>query len=289
MMFGISYRRILTIGVVLAISASLAGAMQVRSSAASATTIQASDQCTSSIQSSGKEAVGETNYLPIGQVKSGKFVGILADIINEANRRSGLKATLDPVTMPFDALIPSLQSRRILISGDTLTPKPERKKHVRFATNLWYITVQMMVQKGNPQHLHSMKDLSGKTATTFEGSTWLPAINAIPGVKVHPVASFSDMVAGVLAGQVDAAFVDSLSLSWALQVNKSLHVEAASGFRFPGGSSATPTSIAVPKSCPVYQADINKALVAMRKDGTFTRFMKKWGLVPLSKFQKPGK
>jgi ABC-type amino acid transport substrate-binding protein len=283
------HHRKAALAMLLIAMASFTSALVARPSEAAANRRASSDPCIASIQSSGKESVGETNYLPIGQVQNGKFVGILADIISAVNQRSGLKATLEPVTMPFDSLVPSLSSRRILISGDTLTPKPERKKFVRFATNLWYITVQMMVQKGNPQNLHVMKDLSGKTATTFEGSTWLPTIEAVPGVHVHPVASFSDMVAGVLAGQQDAAFVDSLSLAWALRVNKTLKVEAASGFKFPGGSAATPTSIAVPKSCPVYQADINKALAAMHKDGTFVRLMKKWGLVPLSKFEKPSK
>ena len=280
-------RRATAAGFLILIVAVGLGAPDARAASNTATNAAGSDPCISSIQSTGKESVGETNYLPIGQVKSGQFVGILADLISEVNERAGLKATLEPVTMPFNSLIPSLESQRILISGDTLTPTAERMKHALFATNLWYITVQMMVKKGNPEDLHAMKDLDGKTATTFEGSTWLPTIEAVPGVKVHPVASFSDMVAGVLAGQVDAAFVDSLSLSWALRVNPDLEVEAASGFRFPGGSAATPTSIAVPLSCPAYLAAVNSGLAAMREDGTLDRLMEKWGLVPLSKFQKP--
>jgi polar amino acid transport system substrate-binding protein len=235
--------------------------------------------------------VGETDYLPIGKVNTdGTFTGILPDMIAEANKQMGLEGVkIVPVTLPFGSLIPALLSGRITITGDTMTPTDARKQQVDFVDNVWYITQDLMVAKGNPKNLHALTDLANKnlSAGTFEGASWSSEITDIPGLTVRFFPSFDGMVQAILAGQLDAAIVDSVSDAWALKINPNLAIEAASGFTVPGGSGVTPTSLAVAKTCSDYTRAFNTAFAQMKSDGTFNSVLEKWGMVPVAKYLTP--
>jgi polar amino acid transport system substrate-binding protein len=251
----------------------------------------AAGNCIDQLKSAGVENVGSTDYLPIGTVNpDGTFTGILPDVIAAANKTMGLEnVKIQGVSLPFGSLIPGLTSGRITITGDTMTPTDERKKQVDFLDNLWYIRVDLMVPKGNPKNLHSLDDMANKglSAGTFEGSTWMPALQAVPGLTVRPFPTFDAMVQAVTSGQLDGALVDPVSDAWALKTNPDLGIEAASGFTLAGPTGVQPTSLAVAKTCADYTAGFNAALKTMKSDGTFNTLLEKWGMVPPEKYLNP--
>lgn len=268
------------VALALSVSACAGGEQTSPSGAAPAA---AGDSCIDRIKSSGTLTVGNPGYLPVANLDASDFTGLVPDLLKAANAKIGLEnVKLEPVTLDFSALVPALTAERIVVSGDTMTPTEERKKQIGFTDDLWYITQDLLVQKGNPKDLHSVEDLKGHTATTFEGSTWIPQLTSVPGIDVRPLKSSSAIIQAVESGQTDAALIDSVAVAWAVKTNPSLNIEAASDYQSPDGK--TPTGLGISPKCSDYAEAVNKAFEEMKASGDYQKILTNWGLTPADKW-----
>ena len=241
------------------------------------------DSCMDSIKSSGVLTIGNPGYLPIASLDGEEFTGLIPDLLTAANAKIGLEdVTLEPVTLDFSGLVPALVSDRIVVSGDTMTPTDERKKEIGFTDNVFYITQDLLVQKGNPKDLHSVEDLVGHTATTYEGSTWIPDLTEVPGIDVRPLKTSSAIFQGVESGQIDAGLIDSVAVAWALKTNPELNLEAATDYENPDGK--TPTALGISPNCSDYSDAVNGAFGEMKESGEYQEILAAWGLTPAEKY-----
>lgn len=264
---------------VLLVSACSDGGQAASSGSANA----AGDSCMAKIKSSGTLPVGNPGYLPVANLDGSNFTGLTPDLLMAANAKIGLEnVKLEPVTLDFSSLVPALSAERIIVSGDVMGPTEERKKQIGFTNPVWYITQDLLVQKGNPKNLQSLNDLAGHTATTFEGSTWIPDLESVKGIDIRPLKTSSAIIQAVESGQVDAGLNDSVATAWALKTNPSLNIEAASDYKNPRGKDAT--ALGVSPKCSDYAEALNKAFDEMKASGDYQKILTKWGLTPTSKW-----
>src|SRR3954469_20113299 len=76
--------------------------------------------------------IGTSNDAPLSYVENGQAAGVLPDILREFLRRAGIEAELRVVAMPFNSLIPSIQSARIELIGDAMYVRPARQQVIDF-------------------------------------------------------------------------------------------------------------------------------------------------------------
>lgn len=128
----------------------------------------------------GVLVIGTSNDAPISYLdsKTHAALGVIPDILSEFLRREGIDAKLQVIAMPFASLIPSLQSDRIELMGDAMYIRPARAKVVDFTRVIFYNPEALDVPKGNPKNLHSLADLCGHSAGTYEGTTYIELLKA---------------------------------------------------------------------------------------------------------------
>ena len=144
----------------------------------------------------------------------------------------GVKAEIHVVAMPFSSLIPALTSGRIDMIGDAIYATAARKQIVDFTDTTFYNPESLDVAKGNPGHLHALKDLCGKAAGTYEGTTYVESLRkasaACPAghpVDIHQYPTIQNVFADLSAGRIDGAVVDSSLSAYALKQNPALSFE----------------------------------------------------------------
>jgi polar amino acid transport system substrate-binding protein len=214
-------------------------------------------------------------YPPEESLQAGKPVGSDIDIGTAVAKRVGMKAQFQ--NTGFDGIIAALLSKKCdaIISG--MNDTAERRKQVAFSD---YISVgqSLMVKQGNPSHIKTLSDLSGKAVSVEVGTTNKEFLDAeskklkAAGKKSIDVVTFpkdTDAAAALKTGKVDAYFGDSPVVAYYIARDKS--------FAFAGAPiNPIPVGIATRKSDTQLRAGIAKAIKAMYADGTMKRVLAKW-------------
>ena len=248
------------------------------------------------VRSSHVLTIGTANDAPLSYIdsKTKDAAGVLPDILREVLKREGIDAKLEVVAMPFASLIPSVQSGRIELMGDAMYVRPARAKIMDFTDGVFFNPEALNVAAGNPKHLHTIADLCGQAAGTYEGTVYVEMLKkaaaSCPAGKpldVHLYPTIQTAFADLSTGRIDAAIVDAPLSAYALQQNKALKFELVSDY-VPEDKPETLCAFGVLKdSSPKFVAAFNKDYAAMRQDGTAAKLFEKWGLTPTDFFLKP--
>ncbi len=248
------------------------------------------------IRTSHVLTIGTSNDAPLSYIesKTSEAAGVLPDILREVLKREGIDAKLEVVAMPFASLIPAVQSGRIELMGDAMYVRPARAKVMDFSDGIFFNPESLDVAKGNPKHLHTIADLCGNAAGTYEGTVYVDMLKkaaaACPSGKpldVHLYPTIQNAFADLSTGRIDAAVVDSTLSAYALQQNSALNFELVGDY-IPEDKADTICSFAVLKDAsPKFLAALNKDYAAMKTDGTAAKLFEKWGLTPTDFFLKP--
>lgn len=227
------------------------------------------------IKSAGKLVYcSDITYPPEEYYKKGttKAIGSDIDIGTAIAKRMGVKAQFD--NTGFDGIIAALLSNKCdaIISG--MNDTPTRAKQVLFVD---YISVgqSLMVKKGNPEHISSLKSLAGKSVSVEVGTTnkdFLDAANKKLSKKIT-IVSFphdTDAANALKTGKVDAYFGDSPVVAY--------YIEQDPGSFGFGGSpiNPIPVGIAIQKKNTALKAAVQKAVNAMYADGSMKKILAKW-------------
>jgi polar amino acid transport system substrate-binding protein len=230
------------------------------------------------IKSAGKIVFcSDISYPPEESFAAGnKPIGSDIDIGTDIAAQMGVKASFKNTT--FDSIIPALTTKKCdaIISG--LNDTSARRKQVDFVDYL-KVGQSLMVKKGNPEHLSTLANLSGKRVSVESGTTnrdFLAAQSAKltkAGKKAITIVTFpkdTDAASALKAGRVDAYFGDSPVVVYYANRDHSFAV---------GGSpiNPIPIGIAIRKGDPL-KAATQKALNALYANGTMKKIVAKWGM-----------
>jgi polar amino acid transport system substrate-binding protein len=277
------------------LSARLFGAVAVALLVAACITPARAEDLLAKIKTTKVLTIGTSNDAPLAYVSpsSHQALGALPDILREFLHRQGIDVRLEVTAMPFSSLLPALQSGRIELMGDAMYIRPARAKIVDFTDVVFYNPESLDVPKGNPKNLHSLADLCGHAAGSYEGTTYIDLLKsasaACPAGKridIKQYPTIQNVFADLNAGRLDAAVVDASLSAYALKQNPALGFELVADYK-PESKTTSDCAFAIAKGNPAFLAAFNTTYAAMLKDGTAAKIFAKWGLTPTDFFLKP--
>lgn len=208
--------------------------------------------------------------------------GAIPDMMKEFAKREGIPQT-NLVALPFSSFIGALQSGRIDVVGDTMTPTAQRALVISFPNNCVYNPGGLIVRSGNPMNLHQHSDFNnGVKVATQEGTLYAKQLEADQAkgqnIKIITFPGDNDVINAVTSGQADAGLMDATAAQYAKKQNSSLQFDVVTDFRDPRGRSVSDPGFA---HTPNDLLDAwNKDFQAMSADGTIDRILQKYGLTP---------
>ena len=203
------------------------------------------------------------------QAPDGKgFTGFDIDLFNAIGEESDLKIQFQ--SMPFDGLIPALQSKTIdaAISGMTITA--ERGQTVDFARPYFQSGLAIAVRKSDKEEIKNFDDLENKKVAVAIGTTGAQEAAKIPGVERATFDNSALALQELSNGRVDAVVNDAPVTLYAIKVGNLNNVEVA-------GELLTEEyyGIALPKNSPNLEK-VNEALDELLKTGRYRELYQKW-------------
>lgn len=221
---------------------------------------------------------------------AGNATGIMPDITAAVLKKAGIDATLNPIVMPFDSIIPSLVSGKADIAANTMFVTPARAKQVLFTDILLYNSEGMFVAKGNPLGIKSVADLCGHTGATYKGTVWTAVLEkaskecpAGKSIEIRLYTSGDLVLQDVAAGRVNGGLVDQYAGLYALSKDPSLKFELATGY-VPADRKANGAAFPINPKYKSFAAVFNKAYFELLADGTIKGIFEKYGIKPADVF-----
>ncbi|MGE5554079.1 MAG: basic amino acid ABC transporter substrate-binding protein [Betaproteobacteria bacterium] len=201
--------------------------------------------------------------------KTKDYEGFDIEFISAIGKYLGY-SKVEIVNTAWDGLIPGLLNGNYdcIISAMTITE--ERAKSVDFSAP-YFEAGQAVVVRKSDNSIKKKDDLKGKVVSVQLGTTGDFAVTEMKGVKrVARFNSSPEALQEVLNGGADAAVVDDLVAIEFVTKNPDKAKVAVKKFtvEFYG--------IAIKKGNKALLADINKAIAALKKNGTYDKLHQKW-------------
>jgi polar amino acid transport system substrate-binding protein len=202
--------------------------------------------------------------------------GLDVDIMNAIAQQLGIKFKF--INYKFESIIPSLQNGRFVIAMSSMSDTSAREKQVDFV-DYFVDGEQIMVKAGNPAHITTYTDLSGKPVALAVGDTDL-AVAA--GVNKQLAATGKPKLTGIVlpgtpqdllaidSGRAVATIIDAASGAY--------DVKTTHKYQMVGPIVASgPYGIDFPKGSTQFETAVQAALNAIKANGTYQKILAKWG------------
>ncbi|CAM3891792.1 amino acid ABC transporter substrate-binding protein [Vibrio aquimaris] len=209
-------------------------------------------------------------YYPFTFVEQDKLQGFEVDLWDEIGKRNDYK--VEYVTANFSGLFGLLETGRIDTISNQITITDARKNKYLFANPYVVDGAQITVRKGNAS-IKNINDLEGKTVAVNLGSNFEQLLRKHDqSGKINIKTYDTGIEHDVALGRADAFVMDRLS---ALELIKKtgLPLQLA-GKPFETIENAWP--FVDNEKGQKLQGEVNKALAAMRADGTLNTISQKW-------------
>lgn len=212
----------------------------------------------------------DPTYPPMdAKAPDGSLKGFDVDLGNEICRR--IHAHCQWVELEFSGMIPALQARKIdaIMSSMAITAK--REQQILFTSKLFQFKSRLVARQGaafggSAQALagKSVGVQSGTQFETYALANWAPA-----GAHIVTYKSQDEVFADLINGRLDAALLGYVEADYGF-----LRTPQGKGFAFVGGPISMGdrgTGIGLRKDETALQAQMNAAIAAMLKDGTYAQ------------------
>jgi polar amino acid transport system substrate-binding protein len=220
-------------------------------------------------------------FTPFEFMRDGKPAGFDVDMMDALAKRIGLSSTM--MGMEFKGVIPALLGHRIDVGVSGLYVTTER---LQVADFIPYVTVgnQIVVQKGNPHHLSDRASLCGfKVAvpvnTAFEAATKQASAdckaNGKPEIDLLSLPGSNNVALALSQGRVDAALNSTATIAAMIGENPDTYERVGEPF-----DADTKVGIALRKDSGALKTQLEQAMQAIVKDGTYATLLKTWNLPP---------
>ena len=205
----------------------------------------------------------DTRLFGLMSIKTGKIEGFEVDLANALTKEIlGKNAKANFVQTTAKTKIPLLKNGNIDAILATMTITPD------FSDPYFYAGQSLLVKDDST--IKSIKDMNGKTALAVKGTTAVANVKKFaPKAKVLEFDDYGQAFTALKAGQGQAMTTDNGLLAGIATENK--------GYKLVGGTYTNePYGIAVNKGQTQMRNAINRALVKLKKDGTYDALVKKW-------------
>jgi glutamine transport system substrate-binding protein len=218
-----------------------------------------------------RRVVTDPSFVPFEMMdqKTGEMIGFDMEIIREVADRAGFEIDLN--TMDFNGIIPALQTGNVDIAIAGITITEEREQIVDFSNPYYDSGLRVLVRESDSK-VSKLGDLEGKKIGTKIGSTsydyLVKNLEADGGVTPYPGSS--DMYMALMSRAIDAVFYDAPNVGYFARTKGEGKVKTV-GPLYEGQQYG----IAL-KNGSKWVDDVNDALAAMKKDGTYKTIYEKW-------------
>ena len=234
---------------------------------------------------SGELVVGsDVSYAPIEFFREGtqQVEGLDYELAQAIGAKLGRQVRF--VNSTFDGLIPALRSRRFDVVMSAMSDTKEREGAGVDFVDYFNAGTAILVRRGNPNGIHALDDLCGKTVGLQRGTTQEKlARGEEPRCRGrgHPLT--------VLAFDKDTDALQALKTGRSAADLNDFPVAAYNALTSGGGRDfevvgsqfqVAPYGIAVPKDNPGLRDAIRGALQSVIADGTYGRILRHWDVLP---------
>jgi len=240
--------------------------------------------CAGSARAAGDIKAGSiTNSPPmISYASDGTTLqGAIVDLAAAMSKQMGRTIVFESI--PFNALIPAMQAKRIDITFTMMNDTPEREKLLDFV-DFFNLGTMLLIKKGNPEHVESLETLCGKTVSSVQGSTQIKLVDDAsanckaegkPAIENLQYAQPSDARLQVQTGHV-AAFLGNtpVMIYLAKTAGDGTIFDVVRDHEY----QPVPLGIGVDKSNTELLDALRKALEALIADGTYRKILEKHGV-----------
>lgn len=217
------------------------------------------------IKDRGVIVIGNSpDYPPYESMDGTTRVGFDIDIMNAMAEKMGLK--IEWRTMSFDSIIAAVNMGQVDIGFSGFSITEDRKKSVDFS-NPYFASGQVIVTRPGSS-IKSGDDLKGKKIAVQLGTTGQEAAEKIENAEVIKPETYSTAFMMLTSESVDAVVAD---IPVAEEYAKKQKLVIA-----PEKLSFEENAIVIPKGNPKLVENLNKALEAVKKDGTLDKLIAKW-------------
>lgn len=211
-----------------------------------------------------------SEYAPFSFMENNQVVGFDIDLITEIAKVMG--KTLEIQDMPFDALIPALQTGQLQIIASGITPTEKRAQQVNFSKP-YLKGDQLLIVSSATQPLKSVSDLTDKKVAVNEGFTADYYMSAIKGPQLVRFASPIESFMALASGRIDALVAAENS------VKPFLNHYGAHKFSVSAIPDTTDEyALALSKKYPELVVHIQQAIDTLQENGTLDALKQKWHL-----------
>ena len=232
---------------------------------AAAPATQAATDDLAAIQKAGVLRIGtEGTYAPFTfhDPKTNELIGFDVEIGRAIAEHMGVKAEF--VEGKWDGLIAGLDVNRYDVVINQVGINAERQAKFDFSKPYIASAAALIVREDNDT-IHSFADLKGKrSANTLTSNFGKLAQRS--GAEVVPVQGFNDSIALLTSGRVEATVNDQLSFLDFKQQQPNAKVKVVAT---DNSAEFGQSGVLLRKDQPALKAAIDKALDALRDDGTY--------------------
>ncbi|MDX9872434.1 MAG: basic amino acid ABC transporter substrate-binding protein [Clostridia bacterium] len=200
--------------------------------------------------------------------KTQEYVGFDMDLIRAVGEEMGYEVEIQG--MPFDGLIPALESGTIDALISAMTIRDDRAERVTFSQPYYLSGLTIVVHPDN-NTIKGFDDLVGKNIAVQIGTTGSEMAKGVKDAKVREFNTAPEAFMELRAGGVDAVINDKPVNDYYL---------AQTGGK-DGKSVGEPLSteeygIATSKKTPELSKAIDDALTALKNNGKYDEIYEKW-------------
>jgi polar amino acid transport system substrate-binding protein len=209
----------------------------------------------------------EGAFAPFNYFKGKELTGFEVDVANAVAKELGLK--VEWKTFGFDSLLIGLNQNKydVVIASHGITE--ERAKAVDF-TDPHYCTGGIIVAKDSGPL--TAKDLAGKVVAVQVGTTYLTALQKVPGVKeVKTYQKDTDSFQNLISGRVDALVTDRFIAKEAVAVHAKKVKLATGDLLF-----SEKVAMAVAKNNKELTKQLNEGLKRILANGVYKAISEKY-------------
>ncbi len=256
---------LLIVSIVSSLSGSVQTALAQQAGITSTSVIQ-------QIRDRGKLVAGvKYDFKPFGFLdEEGQVVGFDIDLIEAIAAEWEVEVEFVQVTSA--TRIPKLAAGEVDIVAASMTHKKERDATIDFSQTYFLDGQSLLVRRD--ARISGILDLDQKTVAAIQGSTSIDQIQVYAdqndvSIEILPFQEYTNALAALEAGQVDALTTDSVALSQFAKDNPELIVVG-------GLFTIEPYGLGLPAGDSYFKNLLDFSLQNLKEDGTYDRLYKKW-------------
>ncbi|BFO54372.1 ABC transporter substrate-binding protein [Acidovorax sacchari] len=207
-------------------------------------------------------------------IKTNTIQGMMVDTVQAVAKAGGFTVNVQQTV--FSALIPSLTAGKIDIVSAAMLKTPARQQVVDFSDPVYSYGEGLIVKADDARAYASLDDLKGEVVGAQVGTVFLDMLQK-KGIfkEVRSYDSVADLTRDLALGRIKAGLADQPILAYQIRQNTFQGVKLAEGYK---PSNVGDVCLVVRKGDAETLQRLNKAIAAVKADGTLSQITKKWGI-----------